>query len=221
MSVIDLKVKKREIGKSRAKKYRREGLVPGVYYFRGQESIPILSDPLSLRPVIFTSAMRIINLQIEGDSEPRECILRDVKFDPVTDDITHFDVMGIKRGEKLYVEVPVVLKGTPKGERSGGITQHILRRVMIYCFPKDLPEQIEFDVSDLELHESFTLDRVSYEDVEFDAPPDTVVAACVPPKLTEEILEAEAAEAEAEEEEMAEGEAPAEGEEAPAEGEEE
>ena len=88
MAQIPLKVKRRETGKQASKKLRRDGYVPGVFYFKGEESIPIYTDPLSLRPIVYTSLSRVIKLDIEGAEEPRNCVLKDINFHPVTDRIT-------------------------------------------------------------------------------------------------------------------------------------
>ena len=102
--MITLKVEKRETGKQISKRFRREGKVPGIYYHKGEDSIPILSEPLALRPVVFTKETHIINLEIEGE-ETKECVLKDITFDPVTDQITHFDLIGLTRGQIMTFDL--------------------------------------------------------------------------------------------------------------------
>lgn len=183
MGAIPLKVKKRETGKKASKELRRSGLVPGIFYYHREEPVPIYSDPLSLREIIYTNAMRIIDLEITEDNYQRECVLKDVTFDPVTDKITHFDLLGIKRGEKMTIEIPVILKGQSIGVRLGGVMQHILRKVKVTCLPKDLPESIDIDIADLAIGHSITLANSAHENFEFELPLETVVCSVVPPRV--------------------------------------
>ena len=84
MSVLTLKAKRRDTGKKSARALRRDNAVPGVYYISGDEGLPISVDSLELRPVVYTSEMRIVSLEVDSD-EARPCILKDVTFDPITD----------------------------------------------------------------------------------------------------------------------------------------
>ncbi len=217
---IQLKVQKRETGKQQSKKHRREGMVPGVFYLKevkkqdgGSEewkniSIPIVTSPLALRSVVYTSEMKIVDLFIEGEDKPRECILKDVDFDPITDQITHFDMLGIRRGFKMTFEIPIILKGTPAGVKDGGVIQHSLHKVLVECMPKDLPNVIEVDISHLNIGNSIYLKEIELENVEILASSESVIVSVVPPRIVKtaaeeaaEAAEAEAAEAAAEAEE--------------------
>ena len=198
-AIVPLKVSKRDIGKSSARQLRRQGYVPGVFYFHGEESMPIYADPLDLRSIVYTSTTRIINLEIDGEEDHRECVLKDMAFHPLTDNLVHFDLMGVKRGEKLSVKVPVVLRGTPEGAKVGGITYTTIRSLRVYCLPKDLPEYIDVDISHLGMGDSVYLGDVMPDNVEYDYAPDSVVCSVVQPRVLEE-------ETTAEEEELEEGE---------------
>ncbi len=211
MSQITLKVEKRETGKQIAKQYRREGKVPGVYYIRGEESIPILSDPLSLRPVVFTRETHIISLEMEGE-EPKECVLKDITFDPVTDKITHFDLIGLSRGEMMNFEVPVVVTGAAPGVREGGILQQNIHKLNIRCRPSKLPSKVEVDISELELGSSIYIGSLNLDDVEIDAADETPIVSCIHSRVSKSDLGEleEGAEGAVEGEEGAEGAADAE-----------
>jgi large subunit ribosomal protein L25 len=185
MSVIPLKVTKRETGKQVSKRYRRDGFVPGIFYFEGN-SIPILTKPNALKPIVFTSATRIINLEIEGENEPRECVLKDVTFDPITDLVRHFDLLGIESGHLITVEVPIKLKGQSIGVRLGGLLQHIVRHVAIKCVPTELPEHIELDITNLKVGDSLMLKDAGLTNIHFEVPLETVVCSVVPPRVGEE-----------------------------------
>lgn len=194
MNQIQLQVQKRETGKQVSKRYRSDDKVPGVFYFKEVSekeaqndvnvvSIPIIATPIALRDVVYTSEMQIIDLHIEGEENVRECILKEVTFDPVTDSIKHFDLLGIRRGFTMSFEVPITLKGTAIGVRDGGTLQHTLLKVNIDCLPKDLPNSIEVDISSLKIGHAIYVKDLEIENVKINAQPDAVVVSIVPPRV--------------------------------------
>ncbi len=184
MNQVDLKVKLRDTGKQQSKKYRADGLVPGVFYTKGSEPVSLLAEPLALRPIVYTAETKIVNLEIEGIDGIKECILKDIQFDPVSDKITHFDLYGFIRGQKMTVEVPVVLKGTSIGVREGGIIQHLIHKTKIQCLPKDLPNSIELNITNLKIGESILVRNITMEGIEFELPPDTAFVSVVAPRVS-------------------------------------
>jgi large subunit ribosomal protein L25 len=183
MGIIPLQVKKRETGKKAAKILRNQKFVPGIFYMKGEEPVAIYSDPLSLRPIVYTHSTKIIALEIEGEAKKHEAVVKDVTFDPVTDSITHFDLMGIEQGKEMTIEVPIVLKGQSPGVRLGGLLQHIVRKVNVTCLPKDLPESIDIDISNLGIGHSATLSQANVVNIEFDLPKESVVCSVIPPRV--------------------------------------
>ena len=179
MSELVLKVKTRGTGKHSNKQVRKNGLVPGIFYIKGDEAIPIATDPLSLRPIVYTSETKIVNLEVEGQAEPKECILKEVSFHPVTDKILHFDLHGVTRGQLMNFEVPVNLVGSSVGVKLGGLLQQLIHRLPIRCLPKDLPSTIEIDISKLKIGQAICIKDIATEGIEYPLPPDTAVVSCV------------------------------------------
>lgn len=184
MSMITLSVKKRQTGKSFARKYRREDLVPGVLYGKGIETIPVLARPLDLRDIIYTSETKIIKLDIEGQPFSKNCILKDVTFDPVTDRITHFDLFGISEDTKISVEVPVVLTGQAVGVKKGGNLQQNVRKILVHCYPANIPTAITVDISNLDIGKSLLIKDIDFKDMEHSLHKETVVATIIAPRVS-------------------------------------
>lgn len=182
MKEIALNVKTRETGKQLSKRMRKEDIIPGVYYMTGKDSVPIASDPLSLRPIIYTASKKIVNLTIEGDPKPKSCVLKEVKFHPVTDKILHFDFLGLDPDRTLSIQVPVVVKGQPIGVRKGGKMQQFLHSAKIKCLPKDLIESIEVEIATLEMGQSIYIKDIVLENVEMEIPGDTIIVAVFAPR---------------------------------------
>ncbi|MCZ7601693.1 MAG: 50S ribosomal protein L25 [Melioribacteraceae bacterium] len=193
MAEVTLKAKKREIStKGAINQARKSGKVPGVFYIKGQEGIPILVEENDINPLVFTSESHLIQLKIEGDSaDMHESILKEIQFDPVTDKVVHFDLRGITRGEVLELEIPLVLRGTAVGVKEGGVLQQTLHKLQIECLPRHIPEHLEFDVSNLKFGESITIADLSFENVKILNPVKAVVLSIVAPKIVDDSKETE------------------------------
>lgn len=188
--------KRSDFANSSLKLNRKKGLVPGIFYFRGVPSTPIYVKDTALNPFIYTSKVSIINLKIEGEEKPYSCIIRDIQFDPISDKPIHFDLLGITEKEKIKIEVPITLIGSPAGVKEGGIIQHSLHRIEIECFPKDIPSHIEVNIEHLNIGDGVHVSELKHEKFEILENPDITVVAVIPP-AAEEVIEAVPAEGEA------------------------
>lgn len=194
METVNLKVKKRGTGKQHAKALRKSGLIPGVFYVKGEPSIPISTELIHLRPIVYTSDTKIISLEIEGESNRHDCILKEIKFNPVTDAPIHFDLTGIRTDHMMKVEVPIILKGQAIGAKEGGVIQRNIHKIELLCLPIFIPNHIELDITNLRLGKAIHLKDISIPNVEMTMPEDTVLVSCVPPRVTDVTKVAEGAE---------------------------
>lgn len=183
MNQLQLNVKRRTTGKQESKRIRKNGLIPGIFYYKGLEPVPISVEPLSIRSLIYTKETKIFDLFIEGDKEPKQCIIRDYTLDPVTDKVTHIDFMGIDTTHKMTFEVPIVLKGQSIGVKEGGLLQHLLHKVEVVCLPIHLPKSIDVDITNLKIGQSITLKSIATEYYTFTIPLDTQIVACTHSRL--------------------------------------
>lgn len=182
MSEIALKAQKRGTGKKAAKAVRNSGLVTGVYYRNGVEPIPIAVHPLNMRPIVYTAAANIINLEIEGADTPLSCMLKDITFDPVTDAIVHFDLFGVSNDNVVDFNVPVKLVGQSTGIREGGVLEHILHKLNVTCLPKDLPQQLDVDITELKIGQSLHVRDLSYPGIKINVVGDATIVAISAPR---------------------------------------
>ena len=181
-----LKVSERkDFSKSFTKKLRKDGLIPGVFYLRNTSPIHIDVSDKKINPLVFTSKTHLIALQLEGHEE-YECIIKDVQFDPVTDRVIHFDLLGLTRGEKITLEIPVQLVGTPIGVKEGGVIQHTRHKLEVECLPKNIPEHIVIDVTALKLGDSIHIGDLNYEELEFLESKEAMIVQVTHPKVKEE-----------------------------------
>lgn len=181
-----------EISKSARSKIRRSGRVPGIFYSRVNKPIPIEVSEKAIRPFVFTSKTHLISLDVENDKH-YDCVVKDVQFDPVNESIVHFDLLGLIEGEKFQLEVPIQFKGTAIGIKEGGIVQQVLHKLEIECYPRDIPQFLTIDITNLKLGESIHPSELSFENVTILTPPETVIVAVVHPKVEKEPVAAEVA----------------------------
>ena len=184
MAEVTLQAKKREIStKGAINQLRKSGKVPGVFYIKGNEGIPIVVEENDINHLVFTSESHLIQLKIEGDKEEmHESILKDIQFDPVTDKVVHFDLRGITRGEVVELEIPLILKGTAVGVKEGGVMQQALHKLQIECLPRHIPAHLEFDVTKLKFGETVTIADLNFENVTILNNEKSVVISIVAPK---------------------------------------
>ncbi len=194
MEKVLLEARIRKTGtKSSRNELRRNGRVPGIYYSKNDKPVAFDVAENSVNPLVFTAENHLLGLKLEDGSE-YDCIIKDVQFDPVTDKIIHFDLIGLIKGETLQLEVPVSLAGTAVGVREGGVLQHVLHKLQIECLPADIPQHIELDIANLKLGEAIHVSEIKVENVKFLNPEDAVVVAVTHPKVTKEAEPAEAEE---------------------------
>lgn len=171
-------------GKGVARKLRQAGEIPAVAYGHGQENRALTVNAHELEKLLNTinPETTIIDLQVEGGGKPVQALIREVQHHPSRPVILHVDFFQIRAGEKLHVEVPVRLNGTPKGVTdSGGVLQEVLRELTVECLPKDIPSSVEIDVSDLDVGSTVHVSDVSLPNVAILNDPELVICTVVVP----------------------------------------
>ena len=177
--------KRNRIDKASRSALRKEGKVPAIFYSKHHEPLPLQFSERAIHPLVYTSKTSLITLNVEGHEE-LDCIIKDVQFDPVTEKIVHIDLLGLKKGEKIQIEVPVQLIGSAIGIKEGGILQHTLHKVEIECLPVDIPEHLEIDVTELKLGQAIHVSDLKYDNFILLNNPNQIIAAVTHPKIEKE-----------------------------------
>ena len=185
MAEADIRVELREkTGHHTAKVLRRGGRVPAIFYAHDEDSISLSVNAKELERIVH-SEVNILNV-IFPDGNTRKSVLREIQKDPVTDNVIHVDIMGIKLTEKIRMTIPIFLRGTPAGVKEGGILEHLLREVEVEGLPLDIPEHLEADVSELNIGDVITLENVPVEKVRIVTEIHHAVANVIHPKVVKE-----------------------------------
>ncbi len=190
--------------KGAARKLRAAGRIPGVVYGRGKPSLSITLDPRVLEKLLKTSEQglnTLIDLDVAGGEKAgkRVVLVKELQRDPVRGGLLHADLYEVDLTKTVEVEVPIHLAGRPRGVEMGGILDQTLRVVEIECLPRNIPGEIEFDVSELDIGDVVHVrDLPLPPDVELLTDANLGVAHVVLPAAEEaaEAVEAEAAPAE-------------------------
>lgn len=196
--------KRNKIDKASRSALRKEGKVPAIFYSKHHEPMPVQVSERAIHPLVFTSKTHLITLNVEGHDE-LDCIIKDVQFDPTTEKIVHIDLLGLKKGEKIEIEVPVQLVGSAIGIKEGGILQHTLHKVQISCLPVDIPEHLEIDVTNLKLGQAIHISDLSYDNLTLLNNSESIIASVTHPKVEKEATAADGTAAAAEPEVITKG----------------
>lgn len=149
MDFISVSAKKRtETGKKAIKAIRREGFIPAILY-GGNENTNVAVAPMAVRDIIYTPDFKIAELDIEGSTH--KCIVKDIQFDPITDEIKHIDFLELIDGKPVKVNVPVRYVGVSPGVKTGGKLMTQMRSIKIKTTPEHLVDHLTLDISELEL----------------------------------------------------------------------
>jgi large subunit ribosomal protein L25 len=206
-----------EFGSRTSRRLRREGLVPGVVYGRGDDARAFAVSERDVRNVLVHGGA-LIDLDIDGQKAV-PVVIKDQQRDPVRGSLIHLDLHEVKLDEKINADVTIELLGTDDapGVKEGGVLEHVTHEITISALPTDIPDSIAADVSGMVIGDTLQLSAlVAPEGVEFalgeDVDPDEVTIATLNPPRVEEEPEPELEE---EAELVGEDGEPIEGEEAP------
>ena len=198
MDMQELTVTPRDTkGKQAAKRLRRAGRIPAILY-GGARPQDISVDPKAVLKMIHghEGSTQLLNLKFDGDgAKTKMAIIRDMQFDPVSEDLLHVDLQEVSADRAINVRVAV----HPVGEAIGvkdtkGILSLVLHELEISCLPTNIPQRIDADVSALAIGDVLTVrDLIAPEGVRILNDPGQAVATVAPPMAEEEVAPAAAA----------------------------
>lgn len=219
MAEITLTAERRQAsGKGAARKLRQVGEIPAVVYGRGREPEPLVIKLADFEKVLSQTHAGAAVIELMIDKSKVRTLVREIQRHPTRKTVTHVDFLEIHAGERIKVNVPIELVGSPDGVRNaGGVLEQFLRDLEIDVLPRHIPEHVELDVTDLGVSRSLHVRDITVENAKILTDLDSTICTVVPPRVEEvpvvEELEEEAAEPELIRKAKAEGEE--EGEETP------
>ena len=189
------------------KQMRREGYIPSVVYGGGSDVKNVKVHAKTFRDMLNHAASDSILVTLDLDnSDTQLAFLQDVQHNALSGEILHVDFLAVSQDTSITANIPLELVGEPEGVALGGQLEQMLHSLEISCLPKDLPENIEADVSALDIGDSINIGDVAFPEGVVPTLGEDVVVALVAKARTAESEEEEVeGTEEAEEAEGAEG----------------
>jgi large subunit ribosomal protein L25 len=190
MEQITLTAAKRDVLGKRNRFLRRQGITPAHLFGHSLESLSLQCDTHELQKIIaHAGETRLITLKVQGEKDPKSVFVREIQRDALGKHLLHVDFYQIKKGERMTMDVPIVLVGeAPAMKGKGRMVSRGIMELSIECLPEKVPPEIEVDISGLvDLEQAIHVkDIVLDPDIEVQADPEQLVV-----KVTEIVIKAE------------------------------
>ncbi|TWI88028.1 50S ribosomal protein L25/general stress protein Ctc [Chitinophaga japonensis] len=176
-----------ELGKKATRQLRSEDQVPCVIY-GGADTVSFSAPAKAFKNLVYTPDFQLAEITVNGKTY--KCILKDMQFDVVTDQLTHIDFLELVENKKVVADLPLKMVGQSVGVKAGGKLVVKMKSVKVKALPKDLRENIEVDIENLELNENIRVEDIKAENLEILNSPRIPVASVV---MTRQLRQEEAA----------------------------
>ena len=195
MQQYKIEVQKRDVSnkKSDIKALRHADKIPGVYYSHdSKSSITFIVDQKILREAL-KSTSQVYKISVGG--KDRDVIIKSVQYHPISENILHIDLYGVKMDTQVSLKVPILFVGQCEGVKAGGVLNQNLTELEVSCLPSNIPQNIEVDVSNLNIGDFIRLTEISVDStITLVGDAELLIASVTLPtkveeETTEEILE--------------------------------
>lgn len=202
MAMVSFSATARDIsGKGAARSLRRQGQVPAVIYGHGREPLPLSLNARDLDKMLGHIQAESTVIEVTVGGQTAKTLIREIQRHPIKRQILHVDFQALVAGEKVTVNIPIVLNGIPEGVRlEGGVLDQTLRELEIECDPSDIPDHAELDVANMVIGDSLHVSDIKLPAnvTVLDDPETSVAVLAAPRAVIEETPAVEAVEGAAE-----------------------
>lgn len=175
MKSVEIQGTKRNTGETKAtiKAVRNSGLVPCVLY-GGEQPVHFTAPLPSFKLLIFTPDSYLVNLDVDG--KKYQAVLQETQFHALTDEMLHADFMQVFEDKAVVIEVPVKITGTSVGVLAGGKLQVKLKKLKVKALPKNLPDFVTVDITNIAIGQSVKVGSLEAKGFEYVSSANAVVA---------------------------------------------
>jgi large subunit ribosomal protein L25 len=187
--------KRTQVGRNAIKKIKATGMVPGVIYGSAQEPVNLQINGRELLNLLSRASGENILVELEivdgGERQNALAMIQEIQHHPLQREIVHVDFHAVSAHETVSAEVPIETVGEAIGVKvNGGLLEHILRYLEVECLPRDLPQVIEVDVTNLDIGQSLHVRELNLPPgVEATTDAEQTVVAVVESRVEEEVVE--------------------------------
>lgn len=162
MNTIVVKSEKRQDrGSNAARRLRAQGFVPAVLYGESMDTLPLVLNKKDIVQILRLETGENTIFKVAVESGDFDAMIKELQVDPATDELLHVDLIRISMDKPIRVTVPVVHRGDPIGVKTeGGFVDFVTREVEVECLPRDIPENIGIEISELHIHQSFKVENM-------------------------------------------------------------
>jgi large subunit ribosomal protein L25 len=174
MKSITIKGSEREsVGKVATKALRNAGQVPCVLY-GGNQTVHFSAEEIAFKNLVYTPNAHTVVIDLGGKTF--DAVLQDIQVHPVSDKILHIDFFQLFEDREVTMEVPVKITGTSPGVLGGGILNLNTRKLKVKALPKNLPDFVEANISEMEMGNKLYVTKLAADNYKLLHPDNTVVA---------------------------------------------
>jgi len=174
-------------GKKATRQLRSQGLVPGVIY-GGDKEVNFHAPALAFKPLVYTSDFQLANISVDG--KEYRCILKDIQLHTVSDKLNHVDFLQLIDQKKVVANIPLKFTGVAAGVKAGGKLVTKMKSLKVKTLPQYLTENIEVDLTNLEVNENIRVEEVKVDQFEILNSPRIPIASVV---MTRQLKQEESA----------------------------
>jgi len=176
-----------ESGKKATRQLRSQDNVPGVIY-GGAKEVNFYASAKAFKPLVYTGEFQLATVNVDGGSYT--CILKDLQFHKVSDLLNHVDLLELVEDKKVVATLPIKFVGVSTGVKAGGKLITKINALKVKAYPKDLKENIEVDITNLDLNGNIRVEDVKEPNLEILNSPRIPIASVV---LTRQLKQEESA----------------------------
>ena len=155
------------------KAFRRQGLVPCNLYGAGMDNVLFTVKEKELQGITHTPAAYIVDLNLGGKTYM--AVAHECQWHPVDDNCLHVDFLAVNEEKPIAISVPLNIFGHPKGVQAGGKFVQLSRSLKVQALMKDLPDQLDVDVTPLELDKRLTAGDLKYDGIKILSDKNTII----------------------------------------------
>lgn len=184
---------RKDFGKNVCRRLRKEGKLPGVLYGYNMESIPIIVEKKDILKILKSETGENTIFKITLNSNSYDVIIKEIQKEPVFYEPLHVDLYRVEMDKPIEVTVPIHLIGEAVGVKNeGGFLDFVTREIDIRCLPKNIPDYIEVDISNLHVNQALKVEDIKPpEGIEILEDPEVVIAHVFLPEEEEAKAEEE------------------------------
>ena len=198
MSIVVKSEKREGLGSNAARRLRAQGFVPAVLYGESLETTALVLKKKDIVQILRLESGENTIFQVAVDGGTTDVMIKELQIDPASDELLHVDLIRISMDKPIRVTIPIVHRGDPVGVKTeGGFVDFVTREVEVECLPRDIPESIGIDISELHINQSYKVQAMAVPaGVKIITDPNTVLVLISMPHKEEEVFPGEKPEGE-------------------------